>query len=158
MVANPKPIELRKATERKPGVRSDGVRFPHTEIVAYDPATVPDIPEGLGTRGTIEWNKLWQSGPWLHPQEDFRWVEMIARAYDEIEIYRARVQHDGLITMGYAGQTVAHPLIKEIRECEKVVQKCLSVLGFSPTDRARLGLAELKRQTNLAKLQEKTRG
>jgi phage terminase small subunit len=45
------------------------------------------------------------------------------------------------------GQTIAHPLITEIRKCEDTIRKCLSVLGFSPADRARLGLAEAKAQT-----------
>ena len=154
----PKPIERQHADARGDG-RTAGHRLPRqvVEITPYDPKLVPDIPDDLGHRGTMEWNKIWESGPWLHPQEDFRWVEMIARAYDDMEAFRNQIRFDGPIIAGYTGK-IAHPLIREIREAEKVVQKCLSVLGFSPTDRARLGLAELKRQTNLAKLQEKTRG
>lgn len=32
---------------------------------------------------------------------------------------------------------------------EALIRKCLSVLGISPTDRARLGLAEVKKETAL---------
>jgi hypothetical protein len=48
----------------------------------------------------------------------------------------------GLVVAGYPGQVVAHPLVAEIR-------KCLSIPGISPTDRARLGLAEVKKETAL---------
>jgi P27 family predicted phage terminase small subunit len=91
----------------------------------------------------------------LHPAEDYHWIEMISRAYDDIAQFREEIEKTGLIVKGYAGQMTANPLLREIREAESVIRKCLSQIGFSPTDRARLGLAEVKRQTGMADLQAK---
>lgn len=107
---------------------------------------LPACPRGLGPRGRAEWRKVWAAGFWLKPDQDYHWVAQIAQAYADIEVFRARVEQDGLVVTGYAGQVVAHPLIAEIRKAEAVITKCLSILGFSPTDRARLGLAEAKAQ------------
>jgi P27 family predicted phage terminase small subunit len=79
---------------------------------------------------------------------------MISRAYDDIETFRNRVEADGLIQAGSLGQPVAHPLIAEIRKCEATIRQCLSVLGFSPTDRARLGIMEAKARREVADLTE----
>jgi P27 family predicted phage terminase small subunit len=125
---------------------------------AFDHALLPETPANLGKRGETEWFKLWDNGPWLRPLEDYRQVEFICRAYDDIDAFRATIASEGLIVKGYAGQTVANPLIAEVRKSEQVILKCLSLLGFSPSDRARLGLAEIKRQTGLADLQNRTNG
>jgi P27 family predicted phage terminase small subunit len=82
---------------------------------------------------------------------------MIAHAYDDIEAFRAEIAKIGLIVKGYAGQKTANPLLREVRDAEATIRKCLSLLGFSPSDRARLGIAEIQRQTGLMELQKKTR-
>lgn len=115
------------------------------------------MPRGLGAAGRREWHKVWDAGPWLNPSQDYHWVEQIARAYDDIAVYRRKIEADGLIQEGYAHQVVAHPLIAEVRRCEQTIRACLSVLGFSPSDRARLGLAEVKRQSALEDLIQKSR-
>ena len=56
------------------------------------------------------------------------------------------------------GMTVANPLISEIRKAEDTIRKCLSQLGFSPTDRARLKLTELKGASELQRLTAGTTG
>jgi P27 family predicted phage terminase small subunit len=134
---------------------ADGREVARVEVavpIAEQP--VPLLPVGLGDRGEKEWYQLWEYGRWLHPQEDYHWVEMLARAYDEIELYRKTIAEDGLISYDVNGKVQANPLIAEVRKAESVIMKCLSQLGFSPTDRARLGIAEVKRQTGLAKLQK----
>lgn len=142
----PKPAEMERAGHRQ-----------HAEVVEYTPVKAELVVPDLGERGLTEWEKIWRAGVWLHPSEDYHLVEMVCHAYDDLEEFREAVREQGLIAKGYAGQVVANPLIKEMRACEATIRKCLSMLGFSPTDRARLGLAELKRQTGLAELQAKTR-
>jgi P27 family predicted phage terminase small subunit len=88
----------------------------------------------------------------LWPDQDYAWVEQVVRAYDDLAVFRKTVADEGLTIQGYAGQTVAHPLIAEMRKCEDTIRKCLSQLGFSPTDRARLKLTELKGASELQKL------
>ena len=141
-----KMMTLSKGDGRTPGKRE-------IEVRSYTKHGGPPVtPADLGDRGVTEWEKVWDAGFWLKPDQDYHWVEMIARAYDDIETFRSRVQLDGLVVTGYNGQPAAHPLIAEIRKCESVIQKCLQVLGFSPTDRARLGLAEAKARSALQDL------
>jgi hypothetical protein len=41
---------------------------------------------------------------------------------------------------------------KALRMLERAIVENLSLLGFSPTDRSRLGVAEVKKQTKLEEL------
>jgi P27 family predicted phage terminase small subunit len=118
-------------------------------MVAPEP---PVPPEGLGERGTLEWRKVWQAGRWFWSDQDYHWIEQLARAYDDVAEFRAEIKRMGLTVEGYNGQTVANPLIAEVRRAEDTIRKCLSQLGFSPTDRARLKLTELKGASELQKL------
>lgn len=150
----PKPVERKRATGRTPGTDSGGRRLPAVRETIVKTSDVPDAPSGLAARGLVEWQTIWTAGKsWLAPAQDYAWVEMISRAWDDIEVFRARVEADGLIQKGSMGQVIAHPLIAEIRRAEATIQRCLSMLGFSPTDRARLGLAEVKRVNAVLEMQ-----
>lgn len=154
-----KPLEQKRLTGRTPDTDSGGRPIGKTLTLVEKTTTVPEQPEGLRARGQVEWAKIWESGSaWLHPDQDYPWIEQIARAWDDIETFRAVVEHDGLVQTGSQGQPVAHPLIAEIRRCEDTIRKCLSVIGFSPSDRARLGLAELQRQSKLQEMMAKSQG
>ena len=154
----PIPLERRELDARGDGLLPGGHRPKGGVLVRRAVVLdVPEPPEGLGERGLAEWGNVWTAGmQWLHPEEDYHWVEQIAAAYDEIVQFREEIEKTGLIVKGYAGQMTANPLLREIRDAQAVIRKCLSMLGFSPTDRAKLGLAEIKRQTGIAKLQNKT--
>ncbi len=152
----PKPIERSRATARDSTHKADGRPLPAVRGEIIKTVVIPPAPVGLKDRGAVEWEKIWTAGSaWLAPQQDYPWVEMIARAWDEIEAYRSRVDADGLIQTGSMGQVIAHPLIAEIRRAEAVIMKALSTLGFSPSDRARLGLAEIKAQSKLQEMMAK---
>ena len=157
MARRPEPIERQQSKARGNGRTPGGREIVKAQYTLVKREDAPPMPRGLAVRGRKEWTKIWASGPWLNPDQDYAWVEMIARAYDDIGTFRARIENDGLIVTGYAGQTVAHPLIAEIRKCEAVIQKCLSILGYSPTDRARLGMAEVKKENALLEFQRAVR-
>lgn len=153
----PKPLE-RRALEARGDGRTVRGRRPVSAALALAPAAeLPVMPEGLGERGEAEWYKLWTAGRWLRGDQDYHWAEQVVRAYDDMAAFRERVARDGLIARGSMGQVIAHPLIAEIRKCEDTIRRCLSSLGFSPADRARLGLQEAKAQSALAGLQDKAR-
>jgi len=145
------PIEKMKA--RSP----DGTTPGHRKLLVPTSPTrperaVPELPEGVTGRGAEEWERVWTAGFWLKRDQDYHWVEMIVRAYSDIAVYRAAVAEAGLIVTGYAGQQVANPLIAEIRKLEATIQKCLQVLGFSPTDRAKLAIVEEKAQNAVQRM------
>jgi len=157
MPARNKPLEQISATARDATHKADGRPLVITEYRKNARPVLPAKPRGIGTRGRKEWQKIWEAGHWLHDDQDYAWVEQIVRAYDDIDTFRAVVAEDGLVVKGSLGQPVAHPLVAEIRKCEMTIRQCLSVLGFSPTDRARLGLAEAKAQSALQELIDSSR-
>lgn len=143
MPAQPVPMEVMLA--RSSGGKTLGGRdLEVVDVGQLDPVEAPPMPDGLGDRGQVEWRKIWTAGKWLWPDQDYAWTEQVCRAYDDLAEYRAVVAAEGLTVQGYNGQTTAHPLIAEIRKAEDTIRRCLSQLGFSPTDRARLKLTELK--------------
>lgn len=148
----PKPLERIKATARDSTHKANGTELAVPQHQISRRSLVPVPPDDLGERGLVEWEKTWVAGPWLSDETDYHWVLMIAHAYDDIDAFRQRIVRDGIIVRGDKGQDVAHPLLAEIRKAEAVIMRCLSMIGFSPTDRARLGLAEVKRQSALAEL------
>lgn len=153
----PKPIERHKATGRNATTKANGDKLPEPYKGPID-RTVPAPPEELYGRAAVEWEKIWTAGYWLHRDVDYHWVEQIVQAYADIEVFRAQVRQDGLVTKGYAGQDAAHPLIAEIRKCQTQIQTCLSKLGFSPADRAKLAITEAKARSALQELIASSRG
>jgi P27 family predicted phage terminase small subunit len=149
------PIE--KMAVRSPDGKTPGKRnLPAPYKGAID-RTVPEPPIPLTGRALDEWDSIWIAGFWLQRDQDYHWVEMIAKAYRDMEAFQAKVEEDGLVMTGYAGQVVAHPLIAEIRRCETTIQKCLQVLGFSPTDRAKLAIRELEKRSKLQQMMDRGR-
>jgi P27 family predicted phage terminase small subunit len=137
---------------RSPDGKTPGKRNLPAKVSLQVDRTVPETPSEITGRGFIEWEKLWQAGWWLQREQDYPWIEMICHAYMDIETWRERVAEDGLVVTGYAGQVVAHPLIAEIRKAEATIQKCLQVLGFSPTDRAKLAINQRKAMSALEEM------
>lgn len=153
-----KPLERRALESKGDGQAvSHGQSAPSAELVPRESAQFPVCPDDLGDRGEVEWLKVWSAGWWLNEEQDYHWVLTLSKAYDDMQAFREQVEHDGLVVTGYAGQMTAHPLIKEIRDCERQIMKCLSTLGFSPSDRARLGIQAVKQQNELQKLQNARR-
>lgn len=151
----PKPVERIRATARDATHKADGRELAVPAHQLGRSVLVPVAPDELAERGETEWEKIWTAGYWLSDEQDYHWVAIICTAYDEIERYREVIQLEGLTVQGIHGTLIAHPLIAEIRKTQGIIMKCLSQLGFSPTDRARLSLGEVKRQNALADLNAK---
>jgi P27 family predicted phage terminase small subunit len=121
------------------------------------PRQIPVCPDDLGERGQVEWDKIWSAGYWLKPEQDYHMVLIVARAYDEMISYQDQIALDGLMVRGSAGGVVAHGLIREVRQTRQQIIRILAELGFSPTARARLNIAELQQGNALLALQERAR-
>ena len=151
----PKPLELKRLSVKGDGRTPGNRKMEEPKMVIQRVEEVPEPPANLEATGLVEWAKVWTAGHWLLPEQDYHWVAAIASAYDEIDHYRARIEADGLIQRGSMGQVIAHPLISEVRKCQALIMKCLSEIGFSPSARAKLNLAEVERSNGLADLMAK---
>jgi len=108
---------------------------------------IPDLPAEIGPDGAQLWKQIWQRAiTWISPDSDMPAVIEACQVADDLAVARRRYRAtsdpkdaNALATLG------------------KRFDAALSVLGFNPTARARLGVAEVKRVSALDKLLERRR-
>lgn len=141
----PKPIE-KKRQLGNPGKRA----LPEAEVILW--AGKVDPPEGLGRAGSALWSRVFDEGEiWISPRLDVTLLERVCKALDRAVVLEALFDED----------PTNRQTVMSINETDKLIYSGLGLLGFSPADRARLGLAEVKRQSKVAELQamrERIRG
>ena len=102
----------------------------------------------------------WIMAVWIS-ELDLVALEDFARTWDEVYEMRDAIAADGFTYLepivtpagNVVGEKpVAHPLLKELRSAQKQLDTLRKVLGFDPTSRAQLGIAEVKRQSRVEEL------
>lgn len=73
----------------------------------------------------------------------------LCQGYDERDALRKIIKSEGYTTVGSTGQTVAHPAVGMVRQLEAQITRWESLCGFTPSDRSRLGMAEVQRVSKL---------
>lgn len=135
----PKPVERKRATGN-PGKRPLPERSNVVELAAAVEIPEPDRP--LGPAGLALWGRAWRAARhWLSPDTDIELLIIVCEQLDERVALRIQVIREGRPEDR-----------KALRELDKQVLAGLSVLGFTPTDRARLGLAEVKAASKLEEI------
>jgi hypothetical protein len=134
----PKPIEQKRLAGNV-GKRP----LPDNTIQLVREATeVIEPPRPLGATGREFWDRIWgMANTWLSPESDLELLMITSELIDERWSLRVTVFRDGRPEDR-----------KALRNLDKQLVANLSLLGFSPTDRSRLGIAEVKRQTKLEEL------
>jgi len=143
------PTEV-KRLRGNPGKRKLPVAGEALVVVGLD--EIPKPPKGLGAVGVAVWNALWSAGRrHLAEGHDSVMVGLVCRGLNQIDVLENwlgdDVERRWYVTAN--GQTVTHPAVKQIEVLHAQVTGWLSVLGFSPSDRARLGLTEIKTRNEL---------
>ena len=106
-------------------------------------------PEGMGAAGVALWSRVFGEGEiWISPRLDVELLERVCRALDRAVIL------DQLFDEDPGNRQV----IMSINETDKLIMSGLGLLGFTPADRAKLGLAEVKRQSKLEELMARKHG
>lgn len=105
---------------------------------------IPVPPRPLLEPGTELWNRTWKSGvSWISPNTDIELLLMTCEMVDERAILRIKVMQSNNMQMA-----------RRLDNLSRLIAANLSMLGFSPSDRARLGLAEVARVSRLAELRQ----
>jgi P27 family predicted phage terminase small subunit len=119
-------------------------------------SSTPTPPPTLQEPGLELWDHTWDAGrQWLAPAADRTTVTLLCEAFDEYSEIRNAFA-TGLAERTYItsnGSIVTHPYIGQMKELRVQMTAWLSSLGFSPADRARLGLAEVRVRDELDDLQ-----
>lgn len=150
-----KPTEVKRALGN-PGHRS----LPDAPMPGEGLAGAEDIPSApvLGVDGKRLWTQLWLAGKhWLSPESDAHIMTLLCQAQDEAEEIRRAITI-GEVPRFYKlpnGSYVTHPLVIQLKELRSQSTAWLAALGFSPADRARLGLAEVRQNDALDDLQKR---
>lgn len=138
----PKPIEQKRALGN-PGRRP----LPTEGSLVLLPSMyeIPEPPRPIVTEAAKAlWNRTWSMGQtWLSPQTDIELLLMTCEMVDERWNLRIKVLQDNRPEER-----------KGLRDLERQLISNLSLLGFTPTDRSRLGVAEVKKISKLEALRE----
>jgi len=138
----PKPVEQKRLLGnpgRRPLPDRSGVDVIPGAMVVPEPGRL------LGADGFTMWHRVWSAGiPWLSPHTDVELLLMLCESVDERADLVVRVRELG-----------DNSDRRALRAVNAEIASNLSLLGFTPTDRARLGLAEVKRESKLQQLQAK---
>lgn len=132
-----RPIEQKRLLGN-PGKRA----MPNNTIVLARANTIPEPRRPLLKYGQELWDMVWSLGAnWISPQTDSELLLMTCEMVDERWNLRIKVM-----------QTDDPKLRRGLRELDRQLVSNLSLLGFSPTDRSRLGVAEVKAASKLEEL------
>lgn len=147
----PSPIEHHRRVGRAGGTKkADGRPISVVgEVVALRQADgVPDLPAGIGSDGADLWRQIWAEGlTWISPTSDMAAAVEACMAADDLAVARRRYR-----------ATSDPKDAAALAALGKRYDLALSVLGFNPTARSRLGVAEVKRASALDKLLERRHG
>jgi len=145
-----KPVELKRM------LGNPGKRPLRTPITALAPIVTLPHPIAELT-GTAFVQQLLDAGAsaWISTTDQLGVLTLLGDAWDERRTLRAAamVVPDGMDpkTLRAWGESTR----KELRDLEKQITAWLSLLGLTPTDRSRLGVAEVKARTKLEELRER---
>jgi hypothetical protein len=105
----------------------------------------PEPARPLLKYGQELWDRVWESGiNWISPNTDLEILLMTCELIDERWNLRVRVMTDN------------NPKDRRgLRELDRQIVSNLGLLGFTPSDRSRLGVAEVKKMSKLEELMAK---
>ena len=134
-----KPVEIKRLTGN-PGKR----KLPDEKEVVLLPAAdvVPEPSRPLMRYGREMWDSVWSVGiRWISPNTDLELLLMTCEMIDERWNLRVKVM-----------QSDDSKMRRGLRELDRVIISNLQLLGFTPTDRSRLGWAEVKTKSRLEEI------
>ena len=138
----PKPVEQKRLLGN-PGRRPlpDATTLQQLEPIQ----SIPEPPRQLFEAGQQLWDSPWENGlSWISPHSDLELLMMTCEQIDERIKLRTSVWNNNRSDER-----------KALRALDREIVSNLSLLGFTPADRTRLGVAEVKKMSKLEELMTK---
>lgn len=148
----PVPIE-RKRSRGNPGKRA----LPAPEATISVSRIDPEPPAQLGERGAALYRVVRQAAPWVGASDAPLLVDL-CELYDRREELKALIDADGYVLMTNTGYAYLNPAAGHLAQLDKTAHKLFTLLGLTPADRSRLGLAEVKAASKLEQLRTAREG
>jgi hypothetical protein len=134
----PKPVEL-KIIQGNPGKRA----LPLNDALAPLEYGYREPLRELGLVGKQFWDNIFDAGEiWISIRTDTELVQMVCEQLDRRELIKQQIESDPTDPTWY----------RQANEIEKQIIHSLSLLGFTPADRTRLGLVSAKTKSKLEEL------
>lgn len=138
MANPPKPAEL-KLLQGNPGKRA--LRL-NDAVAPMEYGYVEPL-RPLQPVGRALWDSIFGAGElWISIRTDLQLVQMVCELLDRREVLREQ----------WAVDPVNRQINMSLLETEKQIVSGLSLMGFSPSDRTRLGLVSVKTKSKLQQL------
>ena len=135
----PTPVEIKRKTGN-PGKR----KLPDPMEVELLPqaSEIPEPPRPLLKPGRRLWDEVWGAGiQWISPTTDMEILLMTCELVDERWNLRIKVMSSEDMGMARRLDSVSNQIVRN-----------LSLLGFTPSDRTRLGVAEVKKASKIEEI------
>jgi P27 family predicted phage terminase small subunit len=140
MVAGRPPVP----NERKRKLGNPGRRaLPDVASVTAVEGVQTAAPTHLGPEGQRMYERVTAGAAWL-AETDGPTLELLCEKLDRLADFRALLAESSAVLYTDKGYAYAHPVVGMISTTETEISKLFSMLGLSPTDRTRMGLAEVK--------------
>lgn len=144
MANPPKPLEQKRLTGN-PGKRA----LPKEgSLVVIPQVENPEPLRPLGETGLAFWDEAWGKGQLWLGRTDKWLVQLTAEMLDERESLRESVLANADAEDSWRDR-------RQLRDLERSIVSNLSLLAWTPVDRSRYGLAEVKAKSKLAEFMEK---
>jgi P27 family predicted phage terminase small subunit len=155
-----KPVEVRRR-QGNPGKRPlPAAPTPETSLANVDENSLPPTPDRLGEVGAGYWVRLWSAGRrHLSEQHDSALLLEMCVAFEDLWRLQDWLGSD-VSRRWYEtanGQIVTHPAVKQIDQIRAQLTTWLSLIGFTPSDRSRLGLLEVRVANELDEFRRRKR-
>lgn len=148
----PVPVE-RKRKLGNPGKRP----LPDTEDVAPLSAIPLDVPGHLGDHGAALWVRVIDGAIWL-ADTDKPTLELLCEKVDRREGFKEILAAESPVLYTEKGYAYAHPIVGMLSTIENEIAKLFGAIGLTPTDRTRMGLAEVKAKNAFEEMLARKRG
>ena len=145
-------MPARKPTEVKRLLGNPGKRKMPVALAVVPPADIQAAPEHYGPAAARMWHHCRViAGAWI-ADSDLESVRLLCEGMDRRADMIARLANDGYVLFTDKGYAYQHPAAGALATLEAQITKWLSQLGLNPSDRGRLGVAEVKAQSALERI------
>lgn len=103
------------------------------------------------------WELVTDQCQWL-AESDRPTLVMACEKFDRRQDFMARLESSDPVLYTDKGYAYANPLVGMLSTLETEIAKLLSALGLTPTDRTRMGVAEVKAKTAFEEMLAKRSG
>jgi len=143
-----KPIEQKRKTGN-PGKRP----LPDLKNVIALPQIKGDAPLHLSDAGQKMWADVRAMAPWIANTDGKLLIELCEKMDKKYEL-KEKLAATDYVLFTDKGYAYANPLFGMLNTVENDIVKLLSLLGLTPVDRSKLGVAEVTTKGKLAQLLE----